>query len=100
MFQNHFKTTEGYSKKCTYFNSGYCKFTNKKNGCRYLHPEYACKIMQCKDKGCPSRHPKKCNHGEHCTYQKKCWHEIETPRNTGEVDTNNMHEAKDMLTQI
>ena len=44
------------SSKCTYFNSCYRKFTRKKNGCCYLHPDESCKIPKCKDKGYPLRH--------------------------------------------
>ena len=60
------------SRKCTYFNSGYCKFTRKENGCRYLHPAESCQIQKCRDKACPLRHPKKCRHGEQCRYQTRC----------------------------
>ena len=64
--------TQSNPTKCSYFNSGYCKFIKKENGCRYAHPTECCKIPKCKDKGCPLRHPKKCRHGEECRYQTKC----------------------------
>ena len=64
--------TENNSQKCSYYNSGYCKFGKKENGCRYLHPTECCKDSKCKDKGCQLRHPKKCRHGEKCRYQTLC----------------------------
>ena len=66
------KMTEAYSRKCSYYNSGYCKFTRKENGCHYLHPTKTCKIPKCRDKGCPLRDSKRCRHGEECRYQTKC----------------------------
>ena len=64
--------TENNSPKCSYYNSGYCKFAKKENGCKYLHPTECCKDSKCKDKGCQLRHPKKCRHGEKCRYQTLC----------------------------
>ena len=50
--------SEAYSRKCRYYNSGYCKFTRKENGCCNLHPTETCKIPKSREKGCPLRHPK------------------------------------------
>ena len=63
---------EADSKKCTHYNSGYCKFVRSEKGCRYLHPAETCTIQKCRDKGCSSRHPKMCRHGEKCRYKTKC----------------------------
>ena len=68
---------EDNSIKCTYFNSGYCKFTRKENGCCYLHPAESCKIPKCKDKGCPQRHPKTSRHDKQCRYQTRCMYNHE-----------------------
>ena len=93
---------EAYLKISVYFNSGYCKFTNKKNGCRYIHPEKVWNIIRCKDKDCPFRHPKMCKHFEHCRYRKNCvyWHEIETHSNIVQVNANSMRETRYLLTKI
>ena len=63
---------EADSTKCSHYNSGYCKFIRSENGCRYLHPAETCTLQKCRDKGCPSRHPKMCRHGEQCRYKTKC----------------------------
>ena len=63
---------EAYSTKCSHYNSGYCKFIRSEKGCRYLHPAETCTLQKCRDKGCPSRHPKMCRHGEQCRYKTKC----------------------------
>ena len=67
--------TEANPAKCSYFNSGYCKFMKKENGCRYSHPTESCKIQRCRDKGCPFRHPKICRHGQQCRYQSRCMYQ-------------------------
>ena len=58
--------------KCAYFNSGYCKFTRKENGCGNLHPAESCQVLKCRDKGCPLRQSKACKHGEQCRYKTMC----------------------------
>ena len=37
-------------KKCSYFNSGYCQYTKKENGCKNFHPIVECKIQGGKQK--------------------------------------------------
>ena len=64
--------TEAIQIKCSYFNSGYCKFTRKENGCNFYHPTETCKLLKCKDKECQYRHKKKCKHGEKCRFQNRC----------------------------
>ena len=64
--------TEDIQIKCSYFNSGYCKFTRKENGCNFYHPTEPCKLLKCKDKECQYRHQKKCKHGEIWRFQKRC----------------------------
>ena len=64
--------TEDIQIKCSYFNSGYCKYTRKENGCNFYHPTEPCKLLKCKDKECQYRHQKKCKHGEKCRFQKRC----------------------------
>ena len=58
--------------KCKYYNSGYCKFASRRNGCRDIHPTENCKYEDCKDKCCPHRHPKKCKYVEYCMFQSRC----------------------------
>ena len=64
--------SEEVKRKCSYYNSGYCKFSRREKGCKFSHPEDNCKLSKCKDKLCPSRHPKTCKFGEECRYQTKC----------------------------
>lgn len=49
------------TKKCRYFNRGYCKYNKK---CRFVHPEGICKeylkSYKCERKECLDRHPKIC----------------------------------------
>ena len=64
--------TADLAKKCSYFNSGYCKFTRKENGCKYYHPTEACTKTKCNNKSCDKRHPKKCRHGDQCRFRTRC----------------------------
>ena len=50
LFQKNLKMPESTSKKCTFLNSGYCKFTNKDNDCKYIHPATSCSIKNAKTK--------------------------------------------------
>ena len=49
------------SKKCRYFNRGYCKYKTK---CRYVHPKKICDqylaSQKCDNVDCQDRHPKLC----------------------------------------
>jgi transcriptional regulator with PAS, ATPase and Fis domain len=49
------------TKKCRYFNRGFCKYREK---CRFYHPEHICeaylKSNNCEQKECCKRHPKRC----------------------------------------
>ena len=49
-------------KMCRYYNGGYCKY---KGNCKFGHSEDICKKHlengACGDRGCTSRHPKRCN---------------------------------------
>ena len=64
------------SKKCKYFNRGYCKYKFK---CKFVHPGEICTIYlegkRCDDKNCEDRHPKVCKwwlqggcRGRNCDY--------------------------------
>ena len=64
--------SEGVPKKCAYYNSGYCKFSRKQNGCRHFHPETNCVDKNCRDRSCPRRHPKNFKFGQTCSYQSRC----------------------------
>ena len=90
--------TEANSKKCTYFNSGYCKFTRKENGCRYAHPTESCTIIKCNDKRCPFRHPKKCRHGDQCIYQTNCMYKHYKDTSTVEKNDNSNGDKIQYLT--
>jgi vacuolar-type H+-ATPase subunit I/STV1 len=97
--------TDTTQRKCSYYNSGYCKFTRKENGCRYLHPTECCINAKCKDKLCPLNHPKKCRHGDHCRYQTKCMYKHVTDKvnniakltEMDEKETNQLTEEIKML---
>ena len=65
------------SKKCFYYNSGYCKYSKKENGCKDFHPTESCTQINCKNQGCPLRHPKKCKFLEKCSFQKRCCYKHE-----------------------
>ena len=58
--------------KCGHYNSGYCKFMKKENGCKYFHPDKTCERPTCKDKKCSDRHPKPCKFGDTCLFQTRC----------------------------
>ena len=64
--------SQGEVKKCSYFNSGYCRYTKKDNGCKNFHPIDECKIQGCKQKECPGRHPKKCKFNDECRFRTIC----------------------------
>ena len=72
LIQNIPKMTGPHSQKCSYNNSGYCKFSRSKTGCKRYHPTEICQINSCASKTCPQRHPKTCKYGENCMYQAKC----------------------------
>jgi hypothetical protein len=59
-------------QKCTYHNSGYCKYTKKLGGCRYTHSNLVCTDTKCSMKTCPNRHPKTCRYGDKCKYGTDC----------------------------
>ena len=64
---NHTEEVKGASekgivtKKCRYYDKGYCKYASK---CRYSHPKEMCRTYKeskrCKDRGCGGRHPRAC----------------------------------------
>ena len=64
--------SQGSSKKCFYFNSGYCKYSQKENGCKDFHPTESCTQINCNNQGCPLRLPKKCKYLEKSSFQKRC----------------------------
>lgn len=64
--------SEEVKRKCSYYNSGYCKFSRQAKGCRFIHPEENCKLTKCRDKLCPKRHPKACKFRDECRYQTRC----------------------------
>ena len=37
-----------------------------------IHPKENCEIHECKDKGCPKRHPKSCRYLGECRIQSNC----------------------------
>ena len=54
--------------KCTYFNTGYCKYKEK---CKYIHPKEEC-TENCKIKSCMKRHVKICKFITDCRHNEKC----------------------------
>ena len=58
--------------KCLFYDTGYCKFSKTKNGCKRTHPKYICTIKGCKRNVCPHRHPRMCKFGGKCMYRIKC----------------------------
>ena len=44
------------SRKCFFFNIGYCKYKDK--GCKNLHPAKRCVLPTCTNRDCPKRHQK------------------------------------------
>ena len=61
---------------CKYFNSGYCKF---KGDCKYTHPKVNCAQIECKNKRCHKRHPKKCRYGDNCRRKSSCLYKHDLP---------------------
>ena len=64
--------SEGVPRKFAYYNSGFCNFSRKLNGCRHYHAETNCEEQNCRIRSCPRRHPKKCKFGQTCRYQSRC----------------------------
>ena len=58
-------------KRCKFFNSGYCKFSDHSNGCKYVHPKETCTNKTCKQ-NCNKRHPKRCRYGDECKRAENC----------------------------
>ena len=61
------------SKKCRYYNIGYCKFLKSK--CNFFHPEEDCDGESCDKKECNKRHPKICRYYNilsKCRFNDKC----------------------------
>ena len=56
-------------KKCSYFNSGYCRYTKKEMGCKNYHPSDVCQLPECREKA--YRHPKKCKFEDKITNANK-----------------------------
>ena len=54
------------SRKCSYFNIGYCKYRDK--GCKHVHPEEKCALSKCTDNGCPKRHQQYCRLKASCKF--------------------------------
>ena len=54
---------------CKFYNSGYCKF---KGDCKNTHPKLNCALIECKNKRCCKRHPKKCRYGDNCRRKSSC----------------------------
>ena len=64
--------SQGVVIKCSYFNSGYCRYTKKEMGCKKHHPSDDCTVQGCREKACPNRHPKKCKFEDKCMFQSRC----------------------------
>ena len=56
------------SRKCFFFNIGYCKYKDK--GCKNLHPAVRRVLPTCTNRDCPKRHQKLCQYKESCKFQK------------------------------
>ena len=65
-FQNIKKVSEVMKKKCSYFNSGFCKLAVKKTGCKSKHLKKDCTVPNGQNKACTERHPNQCQFGEKC----------------------------------
>ena len=84
--------------KCSYFNSGYCKYTRKEKGCNFYHPTEACKLPKCNNKECQDRHQKKCKHGGKCRFQTRCEY-LHMDEELGNIDTSSQ-EVVDLNREI
>ena len=49
-------------------NREYCQYGEK---CQYQHYKEECPKRLCKDKECKFRHPRICNHKDHCKFLRK-----------------------------
>ena len=56
------------SRKCFFFNNGYCKYKDK--GCKILQPTERHVLPTCTNRDCPKRHQKLCRYKESCKFQK------------------------------
>ena len=41
-------------------------------GCKNHHPSDDCTVQGCREKTCPTRHPKKCKFEDKCMFQSRC----------------------------
>ena len=39
--------TEVLTKKCSYFNSGYCRYARREKGCKFYHQTDICEFKKC-----------------------------------------------------
>ena len=99
--KDHGKVVHTKTKKCRYFNRGYCKY---KSGCRYSHPKEVCKehlaSQNCENVNCLDRHPKVCkwmeskngcNRGTTCDYL----HATFVEKNENEIQSYRCMSCKD-----
>ena len=90
--------TEDIKIKCSYFKSGYCKYTRKEKGCNFYHPTEACKLPKCNNKECQDIHQKKCKHGGKCMFQTRCEY-LHMDEELGNIDTSSQ-EVVDLNREI
>ena len=64
-------------KKCSYFDTGYCKYGEK---CQFRHYLIKCEILDCENENWGFCHPKPCEHRKKCRYYSKgiCAYEYDT----------------------
>ena len=55
--------------RCKYYNSGFCRYGKI---CKFFHPTSVCLKDTCRDKDCPSRHPRQCRYRKNCKRKATC----------------------------
>ena len=61
--------------KCSFQDSGYCKYKRK---CNFKHFEHVCKDPKCKNRDCNKRHPQPCKHfflRKFCRFGSECMYD-------------------------
>ena len=91
---------EPVTMKCKFYNSGYCKFSRTQQGCKQNHPKETCQQLNCKNKSCPLRHPKKCRYKEKCMYQTRCSYSHKQTPDTREEISNDIEDIKVLKAEI
>ena len=63
--------------RCKYHNSGFCRYGNV---CKFFHATLICRTDNCRERKCPSRHPKECRYKSNCRRKTYCLYKHDNDR--------------------